>query len=121
MQRYNLMSRGPHALSSREISSHHIYGTDVQGIVSKMKEVSSEIEKKAEEMGTKDGVVLRADPRIKTLWRKLCVLHMRGLVICEETGYNTKACRFIKEPQVCQKILKVPREETCCGRIFGLE
>ena len=115
------MPRRSHTLSRREITSHHIYGTVVQEIVSKMKEVSSEIEQKAEEMGTKEGVVLRADPRIKTLWCKLCVLHMRGLVICEETGYNTEACRFIKEPQVCQKILKVPREETCCGRIFGLE
>ena len=108
-------------MSSREVTSHHIYGTDIQNIVNRMKEISTEIEQRAAEMGTRDGFTLRADPTIKTLWRRLCVLHMRGLVTCEDTGYNTEACLFIKEPQVCQKVLGVPREETCCGRYFGLE
>jgi len=86
-----------------------------------MKEITSEIQDRAKEMGVKDGLALRVDPQIKYLWRKLCVLHMKGLVICEDVGYNSKACMFIKEPQVCQKVLGIPREETCCGRLFGLE
>jgi hypothetical protein len=108
-------------LSNREITSHHIYGTEVQKIVERMKEITSEIKDRAKEMGIEEGLVLRADPQIKDLWRKLCVLHMRGLVICEEVGYHTEACMFIKEPQVCQKVLGIHREETCCGRFFGLE
>jgi hypothetical protein len=108
-------------VSKKEITSHHIYGTDIQEIVERMKEITIEIEGRAKALGMKKGLVLRADPQIKRLWRKLCVLHMRGLVVCEETGYNTEACMFIKEPQACQKILEIPREETCCGRFFGLE
>ena len=108
-------------MSNREITSHHIYGTDIQEIVKRMKEITAEIENRAKEMNTKKGRVLRADPQIKRLWRKLCVFHMRGLVICEEIGYNTEACMFIREPQACQKILEIPREQTCCGRFFGLE
>ena len=108
-------------MSKKEITSHYIYGTDIQLIVERMKDITIEIEDRAKDMGTKKGLVLRADPQIKSLWRKLCVLHMRGLVVCEEIGYNTKACMFIKEPQACQKILEIPMEETCCGRFFGLE
>ena len=108
-------------MSNRQITSHHIYGTEIQEIVDRMKEITAEIEDRAVELGTKNGRVLRVDPQIKSLWRKLCVLHMRGLVVCEETGYNSEACMFIKEPQACQRILEIPREETCCGRFFGLE
>lgn len=108
-------------MSNREVTSHHIYGTNVQLIVNRIKELSTEIENRASELGTVDTSTLRADPTIRSLWRRLCVLHMRGLITCEETGYNTEACRFIEEPQICQKVLGVPREETCCGRFFGLE
>jgi hypothetical protein len=108
-------------LSNRQITSHHIYGTEIQEIVDRMREITAEIEDRAGEMGTKNGRVLREDPQIRRLWHKLCVLHMRGLVVCEETGYNSEACMFIKEPQACQRILEIPREETCCGRFFGLE
>ncbi|MCW4049885.1 MAG: hypothetical protein NWE89_09135 [Candidatus Bathyarchaeota archaeon] len=108
-------------MSNREITSRHIYGTDIQEMVERMKEITAEIENRAKEIGTKKGRFLRADPQINRLWRKLCVLHMRGLVICEEIGYNTKACMFIREPQACQKVLEIPREETCCGRFFGIE
>lgn len=108
-------------MSNRQITSHHIYGTEIQEIVNRMKEITAEIEDRAGEIGTKNGRTLRADPQIRSLWRKLCVLHMRGLVVCEETGYNSEACMFIKEPQACQRILEIPREETCCGRFFGLE
>lgn len=86
-----------------------------------MKEISSEIEKRAKEMGAKEKLVLRGDPKIKSLWRKLCVLHMRGLVLCEDIDFLSEGCRFIEEPQVCQTVLGIPREETCCGRFFGFE
>ena len=108
-------------MSNRDITSHHIYGTDIQEITNRMKEISFEIENRAKEMGSKNGEILRADPKIKNLWRKLCLLHMRGLVICEEMEFNAEDCLFIREPQVCQKILGIPREETCCGRFFGFE
>ena len=108
-------------MSKREVTSHHIYGTDIQEIVNRMKEITALIEDRAKEMDTKKGLVLRSDPQIKRLWRKLCALHMRGLVICEEIGYNDKACLFIREPQVCQTALEIPREETCCGRFFEFE
>jgi len=108
-------------LSRREITSHHIYGTEIQEIVDRMKELSAEIEDRAKEMGTMKKLVLRADPQMISLWHKLCVLHMKSLVICEEIGYSDEACMFIKEPQACQTVLGIPREETCCGRFFGLE
>ena len=108
-------------MSKRQVTSHHIYGTDIQEIVKRMKEISSEIEDRANELDIKSGPLLRLDPKVRVLWRKLCVLHMRGLVLCEDIGYNSEACLFIKEPQACQRILKVPKEETCCGRFFDLE
>jgi len=108
-------------MSSRDITSHHIYGTDIQEIVDRMKEISAEIQIKADQLGTKNKTELRKNPEIVALWRKICVLHMRGLLICEETGYSDNACIYIRQPQVCQKVLGVPREETCCGRFFGLE
>ncbi len=108
-------------MSNRQITSHHIYGTDIQEIVNRMKEITTEMEDRAKKLDTTNAKTLRADPQMKNLWRRLCILHMRGLVACEETGYNTTACMYIKEPQACQKILQIPREETYCGRFFGLE
>ena len=108
-------------MSIREVTSHHIYGTDIQQIVNKMKELSTELREKAAKTGIENKIAIRKDPEIIKLWRKLCVLHMRSLVICEETGYSDNACMFIREPQVCQTVLGIPREETCCGRFFGLE
>ncbi len=108
-------------MSTKEITSHHIYGTDIQQIVNKMKELSNELEEKAKKIGIEDKTVLRKNPDIVNLWRKLCVLHMRSLLICEEIGYSDNACLYIKQPQVCQTVLGIPQEETCCGRFFGLE
>ena len=71
-------------MSKREFTTHHIYGTDIQAIVQRMKEITALIEDRVKEMGTENRLVLRSDSEIKSLWRKLCVLHMRGLVICEE-------------------------------------
>lgn len=56
-------------MSNRQITSHHIYGTEIQEIVDRMKEITSEIEDRAGEMGTKNGRALRVDPQIKSLWR----------------------------------------------------
>ena len=108
-------------MSLKEITSHHIYGTDIQEIVNRMKEITAEIQAKSKQIDTKNKAELRKNPEIVSLWRKLCVLHMRSLVICEETGYNEAACSYIREPQVCQTVLGIPKEETCCGRFFGLE
>ncbi len=108
-------------MSKNEVTSHHIYGSDLQQIVSRMKELSEMLEDKAKEVGFENKIALRANPEIVRIWRKLCVLHMRSLLICEETGYSDSACMFIREPQACERILGVPREETCCGRFFGLE
>lgn len=109
------------SLSTRDITSHHIYGTEIQQIVNKMKELSEEIQDKANEIGLENKPALRKDPEIVSLWRKLCVLHMRGLVFCDEQGFSDSSCAYIREPQVCQKVLGIPREETCCGRFFGIE
>ena len=108
-------------MSLHNITSHHIYGTDIQQIVKKMQEISQLIRERAEKLGLSDKEYLRKDPEIVSLWRKLCVLHMRGLVICEDTEYSNDSCKYIKEPQICQTVLGVPKEETCCGRFFGLE
>jgi hypothetical protein len=108
-------------MSTKDITSHHIYGTDIQQIANKMREISTELQEKAAKIGIEDKVALRKNPEIVNLWRKLCVLHMRGLIICEDTKYSNNACMYIKEPQVCQTVLGIPREETCCGRFFGLE
>jgi hypothetical protein len=108
-------------MSKNEITSHHIYGSDIQQIVAKIKELSILLEEKAEELGLENKNALRANPEILKIWRRICVLHMRGLVICDESGYSDVACMYIREPQACERVLGVPREETCCGRFFGLE
>ena len=108
-------------MSLNEITSHHIYGTDIQEIVNRMKEITIEIQEKSKQIGTKNKAELRKNPEIVSLWRKLCVLHMRSLVICEDIGYSDIACSYVREPQVCQTVLGIPKEETCCGRFFGLE
>ena len=108
-------------MSRNEITSHHIYGSNIQQIVSKIKELSALLEEKAKELGLEDKIALRANPEIVKIWRKICVLHMRGLVICEESDYSDVACMFIREPQACERVLGVPREDTCCGRFFGLQ
>ena len=110
-----------YVMSLRDITTHHIYGTDIQQIVNKIKEISELINVRAEELGINDKEHLRQDHEIVSLWRKLCILHMRGLVMCEDMGYSDDSCMYIKEPQVCQTVLGVPKEETCCGRFFGLD
>ena len=107
-------------MSTNDITSHHIYGTDIQQIVNKLGEVSIELEEEAKRIGAEDKATLRQNPEIVNLWHKLCLLHMKGLVLCEDTKYSNNTCMYIKEPQVCQTVLGIPREETCCGRFFGL-
>ena len=108
-------------MSTNDITSHHIYGTEVQQIVNKIREVSIELQEEAKRIGAEDKATLRKNPEIVNLWHKLCLLHMKGLGLCEDTKYCNNACMYIKEPQVCQTVLGIPHEETCCGRFFGLE
>jgi hypothetical protein len=84
-----------------------------------MKEISSEIEDKVAELNT-DPITTRNDPVVKALWNRLCLLHMRGVLACEDHGFSDSAeCRYIQQPQACIKLLHLKEEETCCSRFFA--
>ena len=56
-------------MSLKEITSHHIYGTDIQEIVNRMKEITAEIQAKSKQIDTKNKAELRKNPEIVSLWR----------------------------------------------------
>jgi hypothetical protein len=85
-----------------------------------MKEFSALIEDRAKELDA-DVMTTRNDPQIKSFWNKLCLLHMRGIVICEEEYEENKPseCTFIAQPQACIQVLHLAEEKTCCQRYFS--
>ncbi|TRO49607.1 hypothetical protein E2P65_00795 [Candidatus Bathyarchaeota archaeon] len=84
-----------------------------------MKSISKEIETKVRLLDL-DVISTRNDPDVKRLWNKLCLLHMRGVVICEQEFGEDKpaACSYISQPQACVQVLHLTEEETCCNRFF---
>lgn len=88
-------------------------------IIRKMKEISINIERRTKELDA-DVITTRNDPEIKSLWNKLCLLHMKGVVMCEEDYENdmSELCEFIFQPQACIQVLHLTEEETCCTRYF---
>ncbi len=87
-------------------------------IVENMKSISEEIESRVRTLGL-DVISTRNDPDVKRLWNKLCMLHMSGVVICEDFGEDQPAaCGYIHQPQACIQFLHLTEEETCCNRFF---
>lgn len=87
-------------------------------IVENMKSISREIETRVRTLDL-DVISTRNDQDVKRLWNKLCLLHMRGVVICEEFGEDKPAaCSYIHQPQACIRVLHLTEEETCCNRFF---
>jgi hypothetical protein len=91
----------------------------VTQIAERMREISDQIEKRVKQLDL-DVMSMRRDPEVRSLWNKLCLLHMRGIVICEEeyTGAKPAACAYVEEPQACVKVLQLTEEQTCCGRLL---
>jgi hypothetical protein len=91
----------------------------VTQIAERMKEISDQIERRVKHLNL-DVISTRRDPEIRSLWDKLCLLHMRGIVICEEeyAGEKPTACAYVEEPQACVKFLQLAEEQTCCGRLL---
>ena len=89
-------------------------------IVERMKEISGDIETRINQLDA-DVISTRKDPLIRNLWNKLCLLHMRGLVICESEYDKDKPeiCSYIAKPQACVKFLQLTEEETCCNRLLN--
>ena len=48
-------------------------------IVKRMKEISSDIEKRVDSLNS-DVMTTRNNPEVRSLWNKLCLLHMKGIV-----------------------------------------
>ena len=92
----------------------------VNQIAERMRKISDQIEKRVRELDL-DIMSTRRDPEVKSLWNKLCLLHMRGIVICEEeySGERPQACNYIEKPQACIKTLQLAEEQTCCGRLLN--
>ena len=91
----------------------------VNQIANRMKEISDQIERRVKELDL-DIMSTRRDPEVRSLWNKLCLLHMRGIVICEEeySGKRPPACVYIEKPQACVKVLQLAEEQTCCNRLL---
>ena len=89
-------------------------------IVERMGEISRGIEERAGVLDA-DVISMRRDPVIEGLWNKLCLLHMRGVVICEGDFGEEKPgeCEFISSPQACIQKLHLAEEETCCQRFIA--
>jgi hypothetical protein len=92
----------------------------VNQIADRMREISDQIERRVNELDL-DIMSTRRDPEVKSLWNRLCLLHMRGIVICEEEyrGERPEACLYIEKPQACVKILQLAEEQTCCNRLLN--
>ena len=96
----------------------HSLSDNLDKIVENMKSLSKEIETKVRALNL-DVISTRNDPDVRRLWNKLCLLHMRGVVICEEFGEDKPAaCSYIHQPQACIQVLHLTEEETCCNRFF---
>jgi hypothetical protein len=99
--------------------SYELFVRDrLSDIVDRMKEISDNIEKRVDFLNS-DVMTTRNDPEVRSLWSKLCLLHMKGIVICEDNlGKESGMCKSIHEPQACIQKLHLSEEETCCGRYF---
>ena len=88
-------------------------------IVENMKGISEKIESRVRTLNL-DVISMRNDPDVKRLWNKLCLLHMSGVVICEQEFGEDKpaACSYIYQPQACIQVLHLTEEETCCNRFY---
>jgi len=88
-------------------------------IIENMKKISEEIESRVKTLDV-DVISTRNDPTIKNLWNKLCILHMKGTVICEQEYGEDKpgACGYIYQPQACIQVLHLTEEQTCCNRLY---
>src|SRR3990170_2309860 len=91
----------------------------LEEITSRMEELSTRISERAKELDA-DVMTLRNDPQIKALWNRLCILHMRATVICDEYTDKSKPglCAMVERPQACVEVLHLAEEETCCGRFM---
>ena len=87
---------------------------DLKEVIKRLQVVSDAITRRTNELNA-DVMTMRNDPEIRRLWDQLCVLHMTGFVICEESGLD---CEEIRKPQACITRLHLSQEETCCGRFL---
>ena len=85
----------------------------------RMVELSAQIAERTSNLNG-DILSIRNDSVIKSLWNRLCLLHMKGIVICEEYEGEEKpvACATIQKPQACVELLHLAEEQTCCGRLL---
>jgi len=116
---YKVPSLRSSSVANLARSSNEVLLDDrLDSIIEKMKNISQDIESRVRALDL-DIISTRNDPQVKTLWNKLCMLHMRGVVICEDFGEDKPAaCSYIYKPQACVQVLHLTEEETCCNRFF---
>ena len=85
-------------------------------IVDSMQKISVKIEQRVKEVNS-DIITTRKDPKVMELWKELCLLHMKGLIIChEEPNQDPNIVNLVTHPQACINFLHLSEEETCCQR-----
>lgn len=64
----------------------------------------------------------RNDPEIRSIWNRLCRLHMKAMVSCEYDPTNqeeiVKLCEELSKPRACVELLCLSEEQTCCARFL---
>ena len=88
-------------------------------IVDSMQKISAKIEQRVKDVNS-DIITTRKDQKVKELWNELCILHMKGVLIChEEPNQDPNLINFITKPQACINFLHLSEEETCCRRYIS--
>jgi len=83
--------------------------------------VSDELTHKISHLGT-DIMTTRNNPEIRSIWNRLCRLHMKAMVSCQYDPTNqeeiTKLCHELSKPRACIKLLQLSEETTCCAKFL---
>jgi len=88
-------------------------------IAEQMQKISEKIEERVNEVNS-DIMTTRKDPEVKKLWNELCMLHMKGIIIChDEPNQDPDLLNFVTRPQACINFLHLTEEETCCQRYLS--
>jgi hypothetical protein len=92
----------------------------LQDVSNEINEVCEKISKRAKEINA-DVMTVRNDPEIKALWNRLCLLHMKAVVTCEEIEEDKRPqiCSTIEQrPPACVEVLTLSEEQSCPSRYF---
>jgi len=95
--------------------------TELLRLSDEIAKTSDELSRKVTSLGV-DVLTARDDPDVRSVWSRLCRLHMKAMVSCEYDPINheqvAKICEELSRPRACVKLLQLSEEETCCARFL---